>query len=119
MGKLLSEMILDIGKCPNQTMHESESAGALPQVQIHFKKQFSHKELTFGILVHMTALKSLRGRTCVARDITHLWPYPIIILFTLSIFAPSCVLSSKFFYMFKLFYYSGPTPSNLVKPWLH
>ena len=28
MGKKLSEMILDLGKCPNQKVHESDSAGA-------------------------------------------------------------------------------------------
>ena len=36
MGKLLSEMISDLGKCPNQKTHESESAGAPPEVQNHF-----------------------------------------------------------------------------------
>ena len=39
-------------------------------------------ELKFGVIVHMTALKSLRGRTGVACDITHLWPYPILSLLT-------------------------------------
>ena len=45
MGKLLSEMISDLGKCPNQKTNESESAGALPEVQYNFRKQFSHKVL--------------------------------------------------------------------------
>ena len=47
--KLLSKLILDFGKCPNQKMHESESAGflvwALPMVQNHFSKQFYQKVL--------------------------------------------------------------------------
>ena len=29
MRKMLSESILDLGKCPNRKMHESESAGFL------------------------------------------------------------------------------------------
>ena len=37
MGKMLSDSILDLGKCPNRKTHESESAcfpvGALPEVQ--------------------------------------------------------------------------------------
>ena len=45
MGKLLSEMISDLGKCPHQKTHESESAGALPKVQNYLWKQFSHKVL--------------------------------------------------------------------------
>ena len=45
MGKLLSEMVSDLGKCTNQKTHESESAGALFKVQNHFQKQFSHKVL--------------------------------------------------------------------------
>ena len=47
MRKLLSKLILDFGKCPNQKTHESESAGflvwALPEVQNCFRKQFLHK----------------------------------------------------------------------------
>ena len=45
MRKLLSEMILDLGKCTNHIMHESESAGELLKVRNHFLKQFSHKVL--------------------------------------------------------------------------
>ena len=45
MGKLLSEMIWDLGKCPNQKKQESESVGALTKVQNPFRKQFSHKVL--------------------------------------------------------------------------
>ena len=45
MRKLLLEMISDLGKCPNQKAHESESAGALPEVQNHFRMQFSYKVL--------------------------------------------------------------------------
>ena len=44
---MLSKTILDLGKCPNQKTHESESAGflvwALPEVQNCFRKQFLHK----------------------------------------------------------------------------
>ena len=40
---------MDLGKCPNQKTHESESAGflvrALPEVQNLFQKQFSYKVL--------------------------------------------------------------------------
>ena len=45
MRKLVLEMISDLGNCPNQTAHESEGAGALPKVQNHSQKQFSHKVL--------------------------------------------------------------------------
>ena len=49
MRKMFSESILDLGKCPNRKMHESESAGfldrALPEVQNRFRKHFSHKVL--------------------------------------------------------------------------
>ena len=49
MRKLLSKLILDFGKCPNQKTHESESAGflvrALPVVGNHFWKQISNKVL--------------------------------------------------------------------------
>ena len=48
-SNLLSESILDLGKCPNRKMHESESAGfldwALSKVQNRFQKHFSHKVL--------------------------------------------------------------------------
>ena len=47
--KMLSESILDLGKCPNQKMHESESAcfpvEALCKAQNCIWKQFSHKVL--------------------------------------------------------------------------
>ena len=43
MGKLLSEIMLDLKKCPNHKMHESESAWAVRKVQHHFQNQFSHK----------------------------------------------------------------------------
>ena len=46
---MLAERIMDLGKCSNQKMHESESAGfpvlALPEVQNQFRKRFSHKVL--------------------------------------------------------------------------
>ena len=49
MRKLLSKLILDFGKCPNQKTHESESAGflvrTLPVVRNQFWKQFSNKVL--------------------------------------------------------------------------
>ena len=45
MRKLLSKMILDLGKCTNHIMHESESAGELLKVRNHFQMQFSHKVL--------------------------------------------------------------------------
>ena len=45
MRKLLSKMFLELGKCPNQEMHEMESAGFLPEVQYNFRKQFSQKVL--------------------------------------------------------------------------
>ena len=47
--KLLSELILHFGKCPNRKTRESESAGflfpALPKIQNWFRKQFSYKVL--------------------------------------------------------------------------
>ena len=49
MGKLLSNLILDLAKCPNQKtctftfMHFL--IGALPEVQNWFRKPFSHKVL--------------------------------------------------------------------------
>ena len=49
MKKLLLETIWDLGKCPNQKTHESQSAGflirALPNVQNHVWKHCSHKVL--------------------------------------------------------------------------
>ena len=49
MGKLLSEMISDLGNCPNQKTFKfifmRFLVGALPKVGSHFKKQFSHKVL--------------------------------------------------------------------------
>ena len=45
MRKLLSEMVLYLGKRPNQTTHESEIAGALPGVWNLFWLQFSHEVL--------------------------------------------------------------------------
>ena len=48
-SNLLSELILDLGKCPNQKTHESESAGfllrALPEVQNQFRKQIWLKSI--------------------------------------------------------------------------
>ena len=43
MRKLLLKIILDLRKCPNMKIHESESAGALLEVQNPFQKQFYHK----------------------------------------------------------------------------
>ena len=49
LTQMLQKLILDLGKCPNQKMHESESAcflvWALPAVQNQFSKQFSKKVL--------------------------------------------------------------------------
>ena len=49
MRKLLSKMILDLGKCPKQKTCTFTFmrflVGALPEVQNHFRKQFSHKVL--------------------------------------------------------------------------
>ena len=49
MRKMLSDSILDLGKCPNRKTHEGESAcfpvGALPDVQKRIWKHFSHKVL--------------------------------------------------------------------------
>ena len=49
MRKMISERIVDLGKCSNQKMHESESASfpvwPLPKVQNQFRKHFSHKVL--------------------------------------------------------------------------
>ena len=49
MGNLLSKLISDFGKCPNQKAHESECAGflvrALPEVQDQIRKQFFDKKL--------------------------------------------------------------------------
>ena len=42
-------MNLDLRKCPNHKMHESESAEALLEVRNHFRKQFSHKGLSITI----------------------------------------------------------------------
>ena len=55
MGKLLSEMILDLGKYPNPTVHESESAGALPEVKNHFRKQFSINSYIITVLIFFEA----------------------------------------------------------------
>ena len=43
MKTLLSKLILDFGKCPNQKTHESESAGFLVQALPMVHNQFSHK----------------------------------------------------------------------------
>ena len=43
MGKLLSEMILDLGNCPCTFTFMHFLVGALTEVQNHFRKQFSHK----------------------------------------------------------------------------
>ena len=49
MRKMLSDSILDLGKCPNRQMHESESAffpvGALCEAQNWIRKHFSRKVL--------------------------------------------------------------------------
>ena len=45
MRKLLLEMILDLKKCPCTFTFMHFQIGALPQVQNHFQKQFSHKVL--------------------------------------------------------------------------
>ena len=49
MRKMLSDSILDLGKCPNQKTHESENAcflvGALCEVKNRIWKHFSHKVL--------------------------------------------------------------------------
>ena len=54
MRKLLSKLILDFGKCPNQKTHESESAvflvWALPQVQNFFESSFYTKSYIITIL---------------------------------------------------------------------
>ena len=50
MQKVLSEIIWDLGKCPKQKTHESESAGALPKVRNHFRlpaQAVSSQEIIF------------------------------------------------------------------------
>ena len=92
---------MDLGKCTCSFTLMHFPVGALPEVQNHFPKQFSHNviynycskflvfsktdlsdvggyfhigALKFGILVHMIALKSPRGRTGDVCDITHFGP---------------------------------------------
>ena len=43
MGKLLSEMILDLGKCTCSFTFMRFLVGALPEIRNHFQKQFSQK----------------------------------------------------------------------------
>ena len=54
MRKILSESILDLGKCPNRKMHESERAcfpvGALREVQIESESIFLIKYYIITIL---------------------------------------------------------------------
>ena len=45
MGKLLSEKILDLGKCTSTFTFMRFLVGALPDVQNQFRKQFFHKVL--------------------------------------------------------------------------
>ena len=59
MGKLLSKIISGLGKCPNQKTHENEIAGAFPEVQYHFQKQFSHKVLYITVLKKWSILVSI------------------------------------------------------------
>ena len=44
MGKILSKLILDLGKCPNQKMHESKvqvfQFGRFPKTEISYKSIF-------------------------------------------------------------------------------
>ena len=63
---MLLEMILDLGKCPNQKMHESESAVFSPMSEIIFKSSFLIKSyiitvLTFlwSVLVHLIRIKKM------------------------------------------------------------
>ena len=48
---MLLEMILDLGKCPNQKMHESESAVFPPMSEIIFKTSFLIKSYIFTVLI--------------------------------------------------------------------
>ena len=69
MGEILLAMILYLWKCPNQKMHESESAGflvrALPKIWNHFRKQFSYKvffKVFFLILLIFLLLQYLQKK---------------------------------------------------------
>ena len=53
MRKLLSEMILDLVKCPNQKMHESESAVFPPMSEVIFKSSFLIKSYIFTVLIFL------------------------------------------------------------------
>ena len=51
--KLLLEMIFDLAKCPNQKMHESESAVFSPMSEIIFKSSFLIKSYIFTVLIFL------------------------------------------------------------------
>ena len=58
MRKMLSNSILDLGKCPNWKMHKSESACFLIG---HFAKSKIESELSFPIKYYIiTILKKLK-----------------------------------------------------------
>jgi hypothetical protein len=57
--KLLLEMILDLGKCPNQKMHESESQVFSPMTEIIFKSNFLIKSYIINVLVFCWAFWSV------------------------------------------------------------
>ena len=80
--KLLSKLMLDLKKCPNQKMHESESAcflvWELPAVQNYFLKQFSYKVLInycskfFGAF--RSAFKKSKKRISQCKNVISKWP---------------------------------------------
>ena len=51
--KLLFEMILDLGKCPNQKMHECESAVFSQMSEIIFKSSFLIKSYIIIVLIFL------------------------------------------------------------------
>ena len=60
MGKIISELILDLGKCPNQNMHENESAGfecgRFPKSEISSKSIFLTTVTTFNTVAKVATV---------------------------------------------------------------
>ena len=54
--KLLLEMILDLRKCPNQKMHESESGVFPPMSEIIFESSFLIKSYIFTVLIFLWSI---------------------------------------------------------------
>ena len=55
MGKIISELILDLGKCPHQKMQENESAG-FPKSEISSKSIFLTTVTTFNTVAKVATV---------------------------------------------------------------